>query len=81
MELLSELTKTQNKPKQLETSQNKSKQAETTQNQPKRPKKIAKQPETTQSFKIGEIWNFLLVFVFKTLSPNAQIWAFWAKKL
>ena len=71
MELLSELTKTQNKPKQLET----------TQNQPKRPKKIAKQPETTQSFKIGEIWNFLLAFIFKTSSPNAQIWAFWAKKL
>ena len=56
------------------------KRAETTQNQPKRLQKAAKQPETTQSFKIGKIWNFLLAFVFQTSSPNAQICVFWVKK-
>ena len=35
-----------------------------------------KKCETTQNFKIGEIWNFLLAFVLQTLSPNAQIWIF-----
>ena len=49
-------------------------------NQLKRLKKIAKQPETTSIFKIREIWNFLLVYVFQISSTNAQIWAFWAKK-
>ena len=68
------------KPKRPETSQKESKPAEMTQNQLKRPKIIAKQPKTTQNFKIGKIWNFLLAFVFQTLCPNAQIWVFWAKK-
>ena len=38
-------------------------------------------PETSQNknFKIGEIWNFLLAFVFHTLSPNVQIWVSWGK--
>ena len=45
------------------------------------PKKIPKRPETTQNFKIGEIWNFVLAFVFQILSPNAQIWAFWPKSI
>ena len=45
-----------------------------TQNHPKRPPKIAKQPEMTQNFKVGEIWNILLAFAFRNLSPNAQIW-------
>ena len=34
------------------------------QNQCKQPKKIAKQLKTTQNFKTGEIWNFLLAFAF-----------------
>ena len=33
----------------------------------------------TQTFKIGEIWNFLLAFVFQISSSNAQIWVFWGK--
>ena len=40
----------------------------------------AKPAEMTQNFKIGEIWNFLLAFVFYILCPNVQIWIFWAKK-
>ena len=57
------LTKIRNEPKQPETSQSD-------------PKKIVKQPETSQIFKIGEIRNFLLAFVFQTSSPNPQIWVF-----
>ena len=57
-------------------SQNQPKPAKTTRNQKKRPPKIVKQPETSQIFKIGEIWNFLLAFVFQTSSPNPQIWVF-----
>ena len=67
------LTKTRNEPKQPETSQNEPKPAEATPN-------IAKRPETTQNFKIREIWDFLPAFVFQVLSPNTQIWVFWAKK-
>ena len=37
------------------------------------PDKIAKQPTTTQNFEIGEVRNFLLVFVLQISSPNAQI--------
>ena len=81
------LTKTRNELKQPETSQNEPKPVKTSRNHPKRsktsrndPRKIAKQPETTQNFEIGEIWNFLLVFVFRISCPNAQIQAFWAKK-
>ena len=48
------------------------------QNQPKGFKKIAKRHKTTQSFKIGKIWNFLLAFIFQTSSPIA-FWAFLAK--
>ena len=61
-------------------SQNDPKPAKPTLNQPKRPKKFAKRPETTQHFKIEELWNFLLVFTFEISTPNAQIWAFWAIK-
>ena len=57
------LTKIRNEPKQPETSQSD-------------PKKIVKQPETSQIFKIGEIRNFILAFVFQTSSPNPQIWVF-----
>ena len=39
-----------------------------------------KQPEATQNFKIAEIWNFLLSLAIQILSPNTQIWSFWAKK-
>ena len=53
------------------------KQAQTSRNDQKT---IAKRPETTQNYKIGEISNFLLAFIFQTSSPNAQIWVFWAKK-
>ena len=63
------LTKTQNWPKRAETRQKEPKPAKTT-------KKIAKRPETTQNFKTGEIWNFLLAFVFQISSKNAQIWPF-----
>ena len=63
------------------TRQNDPKLAKMRQNQPKRPPKIVKQPEMTQSFKIGEICNFVLAFVFQILSPNAQILAFWAKSI
>ena len=34
----------------------------------------------TQNFKVGEIWNFLLTFVFQILGPNAEICVFWVKK-
>ena len=60
-----------------ETSQNELEPAERTQNQPKRPpKQIVKRSETTQNLKIGEIWHFLLAFVFQILSPNVQILTF-----
>ena len=39
-----------------------------------------KRPETTQCYKNGEIWNFLLASIFQTSSPNAQIWVFSAKQ-
>ena len=58
------------------TGQNEPKPAKKSQNQPKQPKKIAKRPETTQNFKTGEIWNFLLAFVFQISSKNVQIWPF-----
>ena len=68
-------------------SQNDPKPAKSSRNQPKRPKtnwndleKISKRPETTKNFKIGKICNFLLALDFQILSPNAQIWVFWAKK-
>ena len=67
---LSVLTKTQNEPKQDETSRN----------DPKLPKTTSKNCKTTQNVKTGEIWNFLIAFVFQVLSPNAQIWVFWIKK-
>ena len=57
----------------LGTSRNQSKRAETSRKQPQRPKKLEKRQETTQNVKIGQIWNFLLVFVFQILSPNTQI--------
>ena len=61
-------------------SPNDPKPAKTIRNQPKRPKKNEKQPEETENVQIGEIWNFLLTFVFQTLGPNAQIWVFCTKK-
>ena len=64
----------QNQPKPVETSRNGSKRAKTTS------PKNSKQPKTTQNFKSGEIWNFLLAFVFQISSPNGQIWVFWIKK-
>ena len=33
-----------------------------------------------QNFKIGEMWDFLQVFVLQTSSPNVQIWLTWGKK-
>ena len=65
------LTETQNEPKRAETSRN----------EQKRPKEIMKQPKTTQNFKIGKIWSFLLVFAFQISSPNAQIWPFCSKSI
>ena len=59
---------------------NQPKRAKRTRNQPKQPKKIAKQPKTTQNSKIGEIWDFLMVFILQILKPNVHIWAFWGKK-
>lgn len=61
------------------TSQSDSKPTKTSWNQLKRPQKIAKRPKTTQSFKIREIWNILLIFVFQILDLNAQIWLYWMK--
>ena len=49
------LTKTRNEPERPKTSQN----------EPKRPPKLAKQSETTQNFKFGKVWKFLLVPFFK----------------
>ena len=51
-------------------NQNEPKRAEISRNDPR---KIAKQPKTTKNFKIEEIWNFLLAFVFQISSPNAQV--------
>ena len=51
-------------------TRNQQKLAETSRNDPQ---KIPKQAETTQNFEIGEIWNFLLVFVLQISSSNAQI--------
>ena len=65
------LTETQNEPKRAETSRN----------EQKRPKEIMKQPKTTQNFKIGKIWSFLLAFAFQISSPNAQIWPFCSKSI
>ena len=65
------LTETQNEPKRAETSRN----------EQKRPKEIMKQPKTTQNFKIGRIWSFLLAFAFQISSPNAQIWPFCSKSI
>ena len=62
------LTKTWNEPKRPETSQHKPKLFETTGNDPQ---KFAKRLETIQNFKIREIWNFLLTFVFQISSQNA----------
>ena len=56
------------------TSQNDLKRTETT------PPKIMKRPKTIQIFKIEEIWNFLIAFIFQILSPYAQIWVSWAKR-
>ena len=50
-----------------------------TQNWPKRAETRQKEPkpaETTKNFKTGEIWNFLLAFVFQISSKNVQIWPF-----
>ena len=51
------------------TSQNEPKPLETT-------RKTAKRSETTQTFKIVEIWNFLIAFFFQILSPNAHMLIF-----
>ena len=48
--------------------------------QPKPPKTTSKNCKTIQNFKIGEIWNFLLVFIFQISDLNARIWVFWVKK-
>ena len=56
---------TQNQPKWAETSQNNPKPTKTT------TKKIAKWSEIIQHFETGEIWNFLLIFIFQISSPNA----------
>ena len=64
--------------KPAKTSGNQPKEPKTSQNDP--PKQIVKRSETTQNLKIGEIWDFLLAFVFQILSPNVQILAFWVKK-
>ena len=61
------LTKTRNEPKRPETNRND-------------PPKIMKRPKTIQIFKIEEIWNFLIAFIFQILSPYAQIWVSWAKR-
>ena len=62
----------------LTKTRNETKRAETSQNQPKRPKKIAKRPETTQNFKIREVWHFLMAFVFQASSPNPKFGYFWS---
>ena len=53
------------------------KPAETIRNQLKR---LPQNCETTRNVKTGEIWNFLLAFIFQTSSPNDQIWVFWINK-
>ena len=68
----------QNNPKPAKTNQNQPKQPETSQSDPK---KIVKQPKTNQIFKIGDIRNFLLALVFKTSSPNPQIWVFGSRSI
>ena len=42
--------------------------------------KDPKPAETTQNYKTGKIYNFLLDIDFQIWNPNAQIWAFSAKK-
>ena len=55
--------------------------AKTTWNQLKQSKKVVKQLETTRNFKIGEIWNFLLPFIFHISSPNTQFKRFGPKSI
>ena len=63
--------------KSTKTCLNEFKPRETSQSNPL---EVVKQPEMTQNFKIGEVWNLLLAFVFQICSPSAHIWAFRAKK-
>ena len=60
------LTKTGNEPKRPETSQNDPKLAEITK----------KNCKMIQNYKIGEMRNFLLPFIFQTFGPNVQTWYF-----
>ena len=69
------------KSRWAKTTWNQPKWAETSRNNPKPAKRTQKNYEMTQNFKFGEIWNFLLSFVFQSLSPNAQIWAFGPKSI
>ena len=57
------------------------KRMKTTQKQPKQPPKIIKRPKTTQIVNVGEIWNFLLAFVFQVLSRNAKFGYFERKSI
>ena len=62
-------------------TQNQPKQAKASRNDPKPAKMISQKLQTTQNLKkIGEIWDYLLAFIFQISSPNVQIWAFWTKK-
>ena len=61
------LTKTRNEPNRPEPNRHD-------------PPKIMKRPTTIQIFKIEEIWNFLIAFIFQILSPYAQIRVSWAKR-
>ena len=76
MGLIFVLIKTRNKPKRKKPDKTKL-------NQPEPPETTSKNCErtrTTQNFKFGEIWNFLVAFVFQISGPNAQIWVFCVKK-
>ena len=82
------LTKTRNEPKRPETSQNELKPAETSQNNPSPaemtppfPKKNVKRSKTTQNFKIGEICNFLLAFVFQISTQKPKFGHFGPKSI
>ena len=76
MGLIFVLIKTRNRPKRKKPDKTKL-------NQPEPPETTSKNCETTrttQNFKFGEIWNFLVAFVFQISGPNAQIWVFCVKK-